>query len=446
MANNTPQCDLGIVGLDVMSRNLALNFADHQIKVAVWDPDGASWPCDIIPGAASLADLTGSLRSPRTIVLSSGQNTQTDAVIDELVPLLGQGDILVDAGRSYFKDTARRSQRLAPNPVAFMALGIAGGEAGARRGASLTAGGSDDAPLRTRHLWEAIAATHDGQPCVSYVGSAAAAHFAEMVHAGIECGLAQLLSETFDLMKGILLLTDEELNDRSGAWHRGVLRGHLMEISGWLVNPGDGRTGRLQLAQRLERARKDETARWIAESAQELELQTPFMDAAVASQSPSTWERQRAMVASPVRQSRGSFEDDPESVLDELHGALCAGMIITYAEGLAVLEAAWRKHGFRFDSKEMVRLWRGCATLSTTVLDDISEALQTTPGLRHLLGDEDLSDKVMAAQEFLRHAVWRANELNTVVPALLAAVDYLDAQKEAWLPTNLVQLRPDEPA
>jgi 6-phosphogluconate dehydrogenase len=427
-----------------MSRNLALNFTDHQFKVAVWDPDGASWPCDAIPGASSLADLTGNLRAPRTIVLSSAQNHQTDAIIDEVLPLLDHGDVLVDAGRSYFKDTARRSQRLAPEPVAFMALGIAGGEAGARRGPSLTAGGSDDAPWRTRHLWEAIAARHEGRPCVSYVGSAAAAHFAEMVHAGIECGLAQLLSETFDLIKGTLLLTDEELSDPSGAWHRAVLRGNLMEISGWLVNPGEGRAARLQLAQRLERAKADETARWIAQSAQELEVPTPFIEAAVGSQISSTWERQRAMLASPIRQFRGRFEDDPESILDEFHGALCAGMIITYAEGLAVLEAALRKYGFEFQLGEIIRLWRACATLSTTVLDDISAALRATPGLRHLLGDEDLSDKVMAAQEFLRHAIWRANKLNTVVPGLLAAVDYLDAQKDAWVPTNLVQVRPGD--
>src|SRR5580658_6817574 len=243
---DTTECDVGIVGLDVVSRNLALNFKDHQFKVAVWDPDGLPLASDRIPSAASLSELTGMLRAPRTILLSNASSTSTDAAINELLPLLGDGDVLVDAGNSHFKDTLRRSQQLGSKSIAFMALGIAGGEAGARWGSIFTAGGSYESHLRTRHLWEAIAAEHQGQPCVSYVGSAAAAHFANMVHAWIEWGLTQLLSETFDLMKATLLLTDEELNDLSGAWHIGVLKGRLMEISGCLINPANGQTARLQ--------------------------------------------------------------------------------------------------------------------------------------------------------------------------------------------------------
>jgi 6-phosphogluconate dehydrogenase len=440
------QCDLGIIGLDEVSINLALNFKDHQFKTAVWDPDGAPALCANIPSANSLADLTGMLRTPRTILLfNNARNTSTDAALNQLLPLLGDGDVLVDAGNSYFKDTLRRSRQLAPKSVSYMALGIAGGEAGARWGSIFTAGGSYQSHLCTRHLWEAIAAEHHGLPCVSYVGCAAAAHFANMVHAGIECGLAQLLSETFDLMKGTLLLNDEELNDLTGSWHIGVLKGHLMEVSGCLIHPGHGRTGRVQLTDRLEKARTDEPTKWIAHSARELAVQTPSIDAAVGLQSSSAWERQRAMVCSPVRQSRGRFEDDRESVLDELHRALWAAMIITYAEGLAVLDAARIKHGFQLDPCDLVRVWKGCTTLSTTVLDDISEAIRASPSSRNVFGDEDLSEKVMAHQEYLRHAVCRANKLNTVVPAMLAAVDYLDSQKETWLPTNLVQVRRHEP-
>jgi 6-phosphogluconate dehydrogenase len=438
------QCDLGIVGLDDVSRNLALNFDDHQFKVAVWDPHGAALSAESIPSAASLSELTGMLRAPRTILLFNSRNNSTDATIHELLPLLSDGDVLVDAGNSYFKDTLRRTEQLSPNSIGFMALGIAGGKVGARRDSTFTAGGTYDSQSRTRHLWEAVAAEHHGLPCVSYVGCAAAAHFTNMVHAWIECGLAQLISETFDLMKATLLLTDEEVNDLSGVWHKGILKGRLMEISGCLINPAYGETGRLQLADRLQKARNDETARWIEQSARELELQTPSIDATLGMDSSSTWERQRAMVSSPVRQSKGRFGDDAESVVEELHGALWAGMIITYAEGLAMLDAARFKHGFQIFPSDVVRVWKGCATLSTTVLDDIYKAMRATPSLRNVLGDEDLSEKVMAQQEFLRHAVWRANELNMVAPAMLAAVDYLDSQREAWLPTNLVQVRNDE--
>jgi 6-phosphogluconate dehydrogenase len=438
------QCDVGFVGLDDVSRNLALNFKDHQFKVAVWEPKGGALPSDKIPYAASLSELTGMLRAPRTILLSSAPSTSTDATINEILPLLDDGDVLVDAGNSHFKDTLRRSQQLATKSFEFMALGIAGGEVGARRGSIVTAGGSYESHLRTRHLWEAIAAEHHGLPCVSYVGCAAAAHFVNMVHAGIESGLVQLISETFDLMKSTLLLSDEELNDLSGAWHSGVLKGHLMQVSGCLINPAQGQTGRLRLANRLELARADKTAKWIEQSARELELQTPTIDATTRIECASVRERQRAMVSSPVRQSRGHFGNDAESVLDELHRALWAGMIITYAEGLAVLDAARFKHGFQIYPSDIVRVWKGCATLSSTVLDDIYDAMQATPSLRNVLSDEDLSQKVMEQQEFLRHAVWRANESNTVVPAMLSAVDYLDSQRDTWLPANLVQVRPGE--
>jgi 6-phosphogluconate dehydrogenase len=439
------QCDVGIVGLDDVSRNLALNFKDHQFKVAVWDPDGTPLSSDRIPSAASLSELTGMLRAPRTILLSNSHKTSTDANINELLPLLDHGDVLVDAGRSHFKDTLRRSQQLAPKSVSFMALGIAGGEAGARWGSSFTAGGSYESHIRTRHFWEAIAAEHDGQPCVSYVSCAAAAHFVNMVHDGIECGLAHLLSETFDLLKATLLLTDEDLDDLSGAWHIGILKGRLMEISGGLIDAAHGQPARLQLAERLEKARTDETVRWIEQSARELQVQTPSIDVTAAKENSLAWERQRALVSSPVRQSRGHFGDDAESVLDELHRALWAATIITYAEGLTVLDAARFKHGFQIHPGDIIRGWKGCSTLRTTVLDDISEAMLATPCLRNVLGDMDISEKVMAHQEFLRHAVWRANELHTVVPAMVAAVDYLDAQKDEWLPANLAQISPDEP-
>ena len=438
------QCDVGIVGLDVVSRNLALNFEDHQFKVAVWDPDGASLPSDRIPSAASLSDLTGMLRAPRTILLSNAQSASTDATINELLPLLGDGDILVDAGHSDFEDTLRRTRQLAPKSVSFMALGLTGGEAGARRGSSFTAGGSRESRSRTRHLWEAIAAEHDGQPCVSYVGCAAAAHFVNMVHDRIERGSAHLLSETLSLLKATLPLTDEKLGELSDVWRLGVLKGDVAEMSGRGINPAHGQS-EPQLANRQERPGTDDTAQWIGQRGRESQAQTTSTDDAADMERSAAWERQRAFVSSPVRQSRGHFGDDAESVLDELYRALWAGMIITYAEGLAVLEAARFKHGFQIHPGDIVRVWKGCSTLNPAVLDDISEAMRSTPSLPNVLSDESLSEKVMAHQEFLRHAVWRANELHTVVPAMLAAVDYLDSLKDSWLPANLDQDGHNEP-
>jgi 6-phosphogluconate dehydrogenase len=267
-----------------------------------------------------------------------------------------------------------------------------------------------------------------------------------LCHAGVEYALLQLLSETFALLQRTLLLTDEELHDASRAWHLGVLNSHLMEISGQVFEPEDRQTPRLVLEQCLESVRNDPLGKWVAQSARELEVQIPTIEVAVGTQRVAAAERQQSLVATPFRQPVGSFGDDTRSVLDEMHGALQAAMMITYAQGMALLSAASRHLGFRFNLHEISRAWRGGTRLRTALLDDITIALQATPGLPGLLCDDDLSQGVMARQEKLRHAVWRAHELDAVVPALLASLDYLDASREAWLPVNLIQVQPRSPA
>jgi 6-phosphogluconate dehydrogenase len=356
------------------------------------------------------------------------------------------GDLLMDAGDSHYKDTANHKSRLAERGIQFMGIGLAGGEKGARHGAVVMAGGGSEARERTRPLLEAMAATVGGDPCVSHSKSAAAAHFVKMVHAGVEFALLQLLSETFDLLQRTLLLTDEELHDAAGAWRLGVLNGYVMEISGRVFEPVDKPTPRLLLEERLESARNDPQGKRVAQSAWELEVPVPTIEAAVGTQRAAATERRQALLAAPFRQPVGRFGDDPESVLDKLHGALHAAMMITYAQGMALLLAASQHLGFQFNLHEISRAWRGCSHLRTSLLDDITTALQATPDLPGLLSDDDLSQGVMARQENLRHAVWRAHELDTVVPALLASLDYLDASREAWLPVNLIQVPPRPPA
>jgi 6-phosphogluconate dehydrogenase len=306
------------------------------------------------------------------------------------------------------------------------------------------AGGGHEALRQARPLLEAMAATVRGDPCVSCFESAAAAHFVKMVHAGIEYALAQLLSETFHVLQRTLLLTDEELHDSAGAWRLGVLNGYLMEISGRVVDPVDQPAPRLLLREKLESARSDALGRWVAQSSWELEVPMPTIEAAVVIQRVAAADRRQALVSAPFRHPMGRFGDDPESVLDELHGALHAAMIVTYAQGLALLSAASQQLGFRFKLHEIPRAWRGCTHLRATLLDEITTALEATPDLPGLLSDDGLSERVMACQENLRHAVWRAHELDAAVPALHASLDYLDSNRAAWLPANLVQvpLRP----
>jgi 6-phosphogluconate dehydrogenase len=439
--------DLGIIGLDLMGRSVARHLAEQDFNVITMDwgrPVTLSlWEEMTGPNArlaANVSEFITSLRQPRTILIFSGENVPLDIVLDQLLPHLEREDMLMDAGDSFFKDTARRGRQLAERGVPFLGIGLAGGEQGARHGAVVMSGGAREARHRARPLLEAMAANMRGEPCVSYFETAAAAHFVKMVHSGVEQAQLQLLAEAFALLQGALLMNDEELHDALGTWHIGVLNGYLMEVAGRPVEPPGQQTPQSLLGQKLKSAKADPLGRWAAQSAWELEVLAPTIEAAAGTQRVATIDRRQALLAAPFRQPVGRFGDDPESVLDEAHGGLQASMMITYAQAMALLATASERHGFQFRLHEIPRAWRGCTRLRTALLDDITTALRTTPDLPGLLSDDDLSERVMACQENLRHAVWRAHQLDIPVPALLASLDYLDSNRAAWLPTNLVQV------
>lgn len=440
--------DVGVAGLSGVGRSIARNISSHLFQVAACDPrpesnvvlPGDLWEDDLFQ-VQSLPELAGVLRQPRTIFIFAETGEETDAIIDELLPYLAPRDILIDAGDSHFKDADRRARAVLERSAEFICLGIAGGDAAARKGAMIMAGGRLETYARIRPLLEALAGNVKGGPSVGYLGSAAAVCFARMVHAGIEHGLMQLVSETFDLMQRTSLLTDEQLQDVSRTLHVGVLSSYLAEVSGHLMDPVDEWTERRQIKEKLNALKNDPAAHWIAQSARELGVPTPTIDAALGTHHFSARERQRMLILTPYRHPVGRFGDDAASVLDELVGALYTAMIITYAEGFALLAEGSARHRFHFDPIEIARIWKGGCSVRATLLEDIAAALRATPTLGNLLCDEDLAEKVMAHQEFLRHAVWRASELDTVVPGLLASLDYLDSFRDAWLPVNLVQVR-----
>ena len=393
--------------------------------------------------AEALPELARLLRGPKTIFIFGETGAQTDAIIDELLPHLAKRDLLVDGGDSHFKDAARRARKLSERGVEFMCLGMAGGAAPAREGVIIMAGGRREAFARTRPLLEALARNVEGVPSVGHLGSAAAACFARMVHAGIEHGLMQLVSEAFDLMQRTLALSDDQIRDVSDAWHTGVIDGCLSEISSHLFDPVEKGAERRQIKVKLDALRNNPAGCWIAQAARDLGVPTPTLDAALGAMDFSARERQRSLILTPFRHPSGRFGDDAGSLMDELLGALQAAMIITYAEGFALLAEGSVQHQFELDLVEVARIWKGGCSARAAVLDDIAAALLATPGLGNLLCDEDIAEKVMARQECLRHAVWRATEMDMVVPGLLASLDYLDSFRDAWLPVNLVQVQKD---
>jgi 6-phosphogluconate dehydrogenase len=447
------QSEVGVIGLDFTGRNVACRLAEQRFSVLAYDwaesKTRALREQTTGPGlrvAAHISQLMASLRQPRTVLIFSGPDAPMNFVLGQLLPELKIGDLVMDAGDSYFKDTAKHKSRLAERCVQFMGIGLGGGEKGARHGAIVMAGGGREARQQARPLLSALAASIRGEPCVSCFETAAAAHFVKMVHAGIENALLQLLSESFDLLQRALPPSDADWHDAWVAWRAGILNGYLMEISGRVFDPTDRHAPLLLLREKLESARSEALGRWLARSSWELEVPVPTLEAAVEIQRIAATDRRRALLAAPHRHPARRLAPGAGRVLDELHGALRAAMIITYAQGLALLSAASRQLDFRFNLHEISRAWRGCTRLRTHLLDDITTALETTPDLPGLLSDDDVSERVMAGQESLRHAVWRAHEFDIVVPAMLASLDYLDSNRAAWLPVNMIQAAPRRPA
>jgi len=442
------QNEVGVIGLDITGRNVSFRLAEQRFKVAAYDWAGQGTKVlreqstePALRLATSVSELMANLRQPRTILLFSGPDAPMNSILDRLLPELKSGDLVIDAGASYFKDTATLKHRLAERCVQFMGIGLLGGEKGARHGAVVMAGGVREARGQARPLLEAMSASVRGGTCLSWFESAAAAHFVKMVHGGIECALMQLLSETVDLLQRILRLTDKELQVVSGLWRQGVLDGHLIELSGhasWML-----------LREKVESVRSDASGRRLAQSSWEMEVPIPTIEAALEIQRVAANERRQALVAALFRHPVGRFGEDRDSVLDGLYRAFQAATMITYAQGLALLNAASTQLGFQFNLHEISRAWRGGTQLRAVMLEDISTALEMTPDLPGLLSDDEFSERVMACQEKLRHAVWRAQELGTAAPALFASLDYLDSNRAAWMPVNLIQvprLKPVAPA
>jgi len=336
-----------------------------------------------------------------------------------------------------------RARNLTAKGIQFLGVGVSGGEEGARRGPSIMPGGPKEAYERVRPVYKAVAAKVNGDPCVSYLGPGSAGHFVKMVHNGIEYGVMQLIAETYDLMKRGLKLNDDELQGVYSAWNNGELNGYLMEITSYIFSRMDEQTGRRVIDEILDVAKQKGTGMWTSQSAMELQVPILTIDLAVAMRNLSVFEEQReracALLHRPVRR----FEGGHNTFVSQLRDALYAAMIITYAQGMAVLGAASDKYEFHLDLAAVARIWRGGCIIRATVPGDICAAFRARRDLPNLLLDPNLSKKVMAHQEYLRQVVCQAAELGVPAPGLIVSLGYLDVYRSAWLPANVIQAQRD---
>jgi 6-phosphogluconate dehydrogenase len=452
MSDTQPQkgYEIGMVGLGVMGRNLVLNIADHEFSVAGYDKDPTQVQAlrkesaqSNIRGAESMPEFIALLRQPRSIMMLVPAGVPVDSVIKELLPHLDKGDLIIDAGNSYFKDTDVRARNLAAKGIHFLGVGVSGGEEGARHGPSIMPGGPKEAYERVRPIFEAVAAKVKGDSCVAWLGPGASGHFVKMVHNGIEYGVMQLIAETYDMMKRGLSLNDSELHDVFDAWNKGELTGYLVEITSQIFSQQDEKTGKGLIDEILDVAKQKGTGMWTSQSAMELQVPIPTIDLAVGMRDLSVFATEREEASAIYQRPQRRLNGDRDAFRIQLGHALFAGMIIIYAQGMALLAVASDKYGYHLDLETVARIWRGGCIIRAGLLEDICAAFHGRRGLPNLLLAPQLSRKIMEHQESLRQVVYQAAELGIPAPGLMVSLGYLDAYRSVWLPANLIQAQRD---
>jgi 6-phosphogluconate dehydrogenase len=444
-----PPQDLGLVGLGVMGRNLALNIAGHGFGIAVHDREPAAVARCLgelasagLPasGHADLAGLVAALQRPRRVLVMVNAGAPVDAVLDGLLPLLAPGDIVVDGGNSHWPDTERRCAAFAARGLHFVGAGISGGEQGARTGPAIMPGGSDVAWAALRPLFEAIAAKVDGQPCVAHIGPGGAGHFVKMVHNGIEYADMQLIAEAYALLQAAGLDGDA-MAAAFRRWNAGPLQSYLVEITALILATRDPETGRPMVDVIQDRAGQKGTGRWALVAGAEQGVAIGTFTAAVDARLLSALKDARVAASTRLAGPAGHIAGlDAHTWVAQVEQALYASKIVAYAQGLALLRAASDAQGWALDLAAIARLWRGGCIIRARLLGRIAAA---GAGAADLLRVPAFVDALAAAQAAWRSVVATAVQAGVPLPAMSVALAHHDMMRSARLPANLLQAQRD---
>ncbi|MBN2495587.1 MAG: NADP-dependent phosphogluconate dehydrogenase [Deltaproteobacteria bacterium] len=444
--------DVGLVGLAVMGQNLALNMEGRGFAVAVYNrsPDKTHAFIQRAAGRQigaflGLPELAAALGRPRRIFLMVKAGEPVDALLDELAPLLDQGDAIADCGNSFFLDTERRSQRLAACGIGYLGVGVSGGEEGALRGPSIMPGGPREAYELAAPVLRAIAARAGGEPCEAYLGQGGAGHLVKMVHNGIEYGDMQLIAEVYDLLHRGAGIGTVELAGVFAEWNRGELASYLTEITACVLARVDEGSGEPLVEKILDSAGQKGTGRWTARTAIELGVAVPTIQAALDARALSTRKAERVELASelagpspPVPLSRRESGD-----FDAAAQALYAARLLTYAQGFALLQAAREAHGYEYELGEVARIWRAGCIIRARFLEDVQAAFAGAASPIAPLRLPLFRDALAARHDALRHLVGMAIKQGVPAPALAASLAYYDTLRSARLPASLIQAQRD---
>ncbi len=441
--------DFGMIGLGTMGRNLLLNMADHGVNGAGFDKDatkGAQLEQEAkkgnVKGFSNVKLFTESLKSPKAIMMLVPAGKIVDDVIEELLPLLDKGDILIDGGNSHFTDTNRRVDYLESKGFHFFGMGVSGGEEGARKGPSMMPGGDKEAYNVMKPILESIAAKVDGAPCVTYIGPGASGHFVKMVHNGIEYAIMQLIAETYELLKNGLQFTNEQIHGVFEKWNEGRLSSFLIEITRDILTYKAPGTDHLLIDDIKDEARAKGTGKWTSQVAYDLESPIPAIDISVTMRDLSKYKAIRTQ-ASGVYGKSEPLTADKEAFLNALEDAFYFSMITTYAQGMFLLSRASKEYSYDLHLDEIAKIWRGGCIIRSKFLENIYGAYGKNKDLEHLLLDSDVSKLILASQTGIRTVVGAAVAAGIAVPAYAASLSYFDNFRTERMPSNLTQAQRD---
>jgi len=434
---------LGILGLGVMGRSLALNFFRNGFPPIGYDVAPKLPPDFNVKVTTSLPELVAALTTPRTVFLMVPAGDPVDAAIASVKPYLQKGDLIIDGGNSFFMDTERRVKELAADGLLFIGTGVSGGESGALWGPSMMPGGAVEGWARIKLMFEAIAAkTDDGEPCVGWMGSGGAGHYVKMVHNGIEYGDMQLIAEIYDLLHRGAGLSNAELAKIFARWNQGELKSYLIEITANILARLDEETGQPLVDLILDEAAQKGTGKWASQNSFDLGIAIPTINSAVESRMISALKEER-LAAAKVLGSNAVFAGDHAHLVEAAEHALYASKITSYAQGMQLLSAASKEYGWGLKISQIVRVWRAGCIIRAALLSDITAAYEANPDLSNLLLDKTFAEAVLGRQDSWREVLQTAIGMGIPMLATSASLMWFDAYRSERLPANLTQAQRD---
>ncbi|MDB6172840.1 MAG: gndA [Chthoniobacteraceae bacterium] len=448
----TATCDIGLIGLAVMGENLVLNMESKGFSVAVYNrttsvtekfAEGRGKGKNFV-AAKTLEEFVGALKRPRKAQIMVKAGAPVDAVIEQLIPLLEAGDIIIDGGNSLWTDTQRREKYLKTKGIHFFGVGVSGGEEGALKGPSIMPGGSKEGWESIAPIYTRIAAVAEGEPCCRHMGPDGAGHYVKMVHNGIEYGDMQLICEAYAILKSTINPSAEEFAQIFSDWNKGELNSFLIEITANIFTRKDPETGKPMVDLILDKAGQKGTGKWTVGHAIEMGVPLSVIGSAVEARILSSLKSERVAASKELPgPTPVPYTGDRAKMIEAVRDALYASKLISYAQGFVQLGAASQLYNWNLNFGDISSIWRGGCIIRAAFLNFITEAYRRNPELKNLILDPFFRDIILRTQANWRSAIQTAVGYGVAVPAFSAALAYFDSYRQERLPANLLQAQRD---